>query len=129
MGYRFVINYLTIPSMVKSGKTLPVESEWENLGVAPPYRNYLMAFKLIPVNRRLKIIEINDPQYNVDLRKWLPGKQQLNLNLQIPASVEPGKYNLAVALKDPYTKEVAVKLGIEGMDAQGWYNLCEVMVE
>lgn len=129
MGYRFVINYLTIPSIVKSGKSLPVESEWENLGVAPPYRNYLIAFKLIPVNRRLKLIEINDPQYNVDLRKWLPGKQQLNLNLQIPASVEPGKYNLAVALKDPYTKEVAIKLGIEGMDAQGWYNLCEVMVE
>jgi hypothetical protein len=129
MGYRFVINYLTIPSVVKAGENLPIESEWENLGVAPPYRNYLITFKLIPVNRRLQGAELNDVAYNVDLKKWLPGIQQLNLDLQIPASIKPGKYNLAVALKDPYTKEVAVKLGIEGRDAQGWYNLSEVMVE
>jgi hypothetical protein len=129
MGYRFVINYLTIPSMVKAGESLPVESEWENLGVAPPYRNYLIAFKLIPVNRSRGGTAISDSQYEVDLKKWLPGKHQLNLDLEIPASVKPGKYNLAVALKDPYTKEVAVRLGIKGMDSQGWYNLSEVVIE
>ncbi len=129
MGYRFVINYLTIPSVVKAGESLTVESEWENLGVAPSYRNYLITFKLIPVNRRLEGAEITDPAYNVDLKNWLPGIHPLHLNLKIPASVKPGKYNLAVALKDPYTKEAAVKLGIEGMDAQGWYNLSEVTIE
>jgi hypothetical protein len=128
MGYRFVINYLTLPSMVKAGEILHVESEWENLGVAPPYRNYIISFKLIPVNRQSKSTELEDPQYNTDIKKWLPGKHQLNLDLQVPASVKPGKYNIAVALKDPYTKEVAVKLAIEGIDAQGWYNLSEVMV-
>jgi hypothetical protein len=129
MGYRFVIDYLTLPSSVKAGEVLSVESGWENLGVAPPYRNYMIAFKLIPVNRQLKVTEINDPQYNLDLRKWLPGKHQLNLDLQIPASVKPGKYNLAVALKDPYTREVAVELAIEGIDSQGWYQLSEVLIE
>jgi len=129
MGYRFVINYLTLPSVVRAGEVLPVESEWENMGVAPTYRNYVIEFKLIPMSRRSKAIEINDPEYNTDIRKWLPGIHQLNLELEIPASVKPGKYNLAVALKDPYTREVAVKLAIEGMDSQGWYNLSEVMIE
>ena len=129
MGYRFVINYLSHPALVKAGEVLPVDSEWENLGVAPPYRNYLIAFKLIPVIRIPESTEINDPKYNVDIKKWLPGIHHLNLDLHIPASVKPGKYNLAVALKDPYSLEVAVKLGIEGMDSQGWYNLSEVIIE
>jgi hypothetical protein len=63
------------------------------------------------------------------MRKWLPGTQILNLNLEIPADLKPGRYNLAVALLDPYSKEVAVKLAIEGRDAKGWYNLSEVEVE
>ncbi len=129
MGYRFVINYLTHPSVVKAGGVLSVETEWENLGVAPAYRNYLIAFKLIPVSRNLKSIEIKDPQYKVDIRKWLPGIHPLSLDLEIPSSVKPGMYNLAVAVKDPYTLEVDVKLGIAGLDSDGWYNLSEIMIE
>jgi hypothetical protein len=129
MGYRFVINYLTLPSHVKTGENLHVESEWENLGVAPPYRNYLIAFKLIPKNRGRRSTIITDPSYTTDLRDWLPGRHFLELELEIPADLKPGRYNLALALLDPFTGEVAVKLAIEGRDAQGWYNLSEVEVE
>ncbi len=129
MGYRFVINYITLPTIVKSGETLHIESEWENLGVAPAYRNYIIAFKLIPKDRRPKSSIIEDPSYGTDIKKWLPGKHNLNLDLKIPADIKPGRYNLAVALLDPYTKEVAVKLAIEGRDSEGWYNLSELEVE
>lgn len=129
MGYRFVINYLTLPATVKAGQVLHIESEWENLGVAPPYRNYSIAFKLIPKNRRPSSIEVQDPAYDADVRNWLPGKHTLDLNLKIPADLQPGGYNLAVALLDPYTQEVAVKLAIEGLDAHGWYNLSQIEVE
>jgi ribosomal protein S18 acetylase RimI-like enzyme len=130
MGYRFVINYITLPSKVKPGEVLQVESEWENLGVAPPYRNYQIAFKLIPVSRRAKGIIIQDTSNkNTDITEWLPGKHALNLDLIIPEDMKPGKYNLAVALLDPFTKEVAVKLAIEGRDSHGWYNLSELEVE
>ncbi|TVR68138.1 MAG: DUF4832 domain-containing protein, partial [Marinilabiliales bacterium] len=72
MGYRFVINYLTVPDQVNAGQTLRVESEWANTGVAPVYRNYMVSFKIIDINRRQSII-LNDPSYNTDLRSWLPG--------------------------------------------------------
>ncbi len=49
--------------------------------------------------------------------------------MMIPPDIKPGRYNLAVALLDPYTKEVAVKLAIEGRDSQGWYILSELEVE
>jgi len=129
MGYRFVINYITLPVKLNKGEVLHIESEWENLGVAPPYRNYTIAFKLIPKDRRPESILIYDPAYNTDVTNWLPGKHRLNLGLSLPADIKPGRYNLAVALLDPYTKEVAVKLAIEGLDAHGWYNLSEIEVE
>ena len=129
MGYRIVINYLTIPSKVKAGEKLQIESEWENLGVAPVYRNYLITFKLIPQTRIPKGIYISDPAYNSDLREWLPGKHKLNLNPDIPSEIKPGKYNLAVALIDPSSGEVAIQLAIEGRDSNGWYVLSEIEVE
>jgi hypothetical protein len=129
MGYRLIINYITLPVHVQSGQTLHIESEWENLGVAPPYRNYLIAFKLIPQNRRPAGIIIQDPDYHTDVKEWLPGRHLLNLDLIIPDDTQPGKYNLAVALLDPFTNEVAVKLAIEGCDAEGWYNLSELEVK
>ena len=43
--------------------------------------------------------------------------------------MKPGRYNLAVALLDPYTKEVAVQLAIEGRDSQGWYGLSDIEIE
>ena len=129
MGYRFVINYITLPMTVKPGQALHIESEWENLGVAPAYRDYIIAFKLISKDRRPKSIMIQDPSYNTDIKEWLPGTHTLNLDMKIPPDIKPGRYNLAVALLDPYTKEVAVKLAIEGRDSQGWYNLSELEVE
>ena len=129
MGYRFIIDYITLPTKIKPGDALHIESEWENVGVAPPYRNYLIAFKLISKNRRSKSILIQDPSYNVDVTDWLPGIHALNLDLIIPSDIKLGRYNLAVALLDPYTKEVAVKLAIEGRDALGWYVLSDLEVE
>lgn len=129
MGYRIVINYITLPSNVNSGGNLHIESEWENLGVAPPYRNYLIRFKLLPKDRRSQSISIQDPSYDIDLRDWLPGIHTLNLDLEIPPDIKPGRYNLALALIDPFSKEIAVKLAIEGRDSQGWYNLSEVEIE
>ena len=129
MGYRFIINYITLPSKIKSGEALHIESEWENIGVAPPYRNYLITFKLIPKDRRPQSILIEDPSYNLNVTDWLPGQHTLNLDLMIPPDIKAGRYNLAVALLDPYSKEVAVKLAIEGRDALGWYVLSDLEIE
>lgn len=129
MGYRLIINYLTMPETVQAGQTLALESEWENLGVAPPYRAYRIAFKLIPRNRRSESIVLTYQSAEADVTRWLPGKHMLNLDLAIPAEVKTGKYNLALALLDPYTNEAAVELAIEGRDARGWYNIAEVEVK
>jgi hypothetical protein len=128
MGYRFAIQYITHPLKVKFGGTLKIESVWENQGVAPPYRNYIIAFKLQPLNRRGGSQQIEDPNYNVDVRKWLPGKHNLTLDLTIPTTIKPNRYLFSVAFLDPDTKEPSVSLAIEGRDGLGWYSLSEVEI-
>lgn len=129
MGYRLVLRYITVPTKVKAGNELKIEAEWENLGVAPPYRKYTVAFRLRPLgHRRSRAIPIKDPETDIDVRKWLPGKHQICLDLQIPVTIEPGRYYLDVGILDPYTREPTVSLAIEGRDGQGWYSLSELEV-
>ncbi|MFC2076554.1 DUF4832 domain-containing protein [candidate division KSB1 bacterium] len=128
MGYRFVLRYLTAPIQAKVGGSLPVETEWENVGVAPPYRNYQIAFQLRPVRRRTKGADLADPNYNLDVRQWLPGTYKQKFDLKLPDDLAPGRYHLALAMIDPFSKEPEVKLAIEGRDRSGWYSLSEVEV-
>ncbi|MCJ7750238.1 MAG: DUF4832 domain-containing protein [Armatimonadetes bacterium] len=128
MGYRFVLRSIAHLSQVEAGGALRVESEWDNIGVAPPYRNYPLAWQLTPVGRRLGKTPVEDAAHPIDLTGWLPGKHDVSLDLAVPKELTPGRYRLSLALLDPFTREPAVQLAIEGRDAQGWYNPTEVEV-
>ncbi len=132
MGYRLVLRHLTHPAQAAPGGLLHVETEWENKGVAPPYRNYQIAFRLCPVTTwRVdpdELVPVEVQNYAVDVRKWLPGIHQASFDLQIPKDLAPGRYRLSLALLDPYSHKPAVQLAIKGRDAQGWYNLSEVKI-
>jgi len=128
MGYRLVLRYVTVPLKVQAGGVMKIETEWENLGVAPPYRKYIVAFRLRPFHhRRARNLLIEDPKTDVDVRKWLPGKHQVSLDLEIPSTIKAGRYYFDVGLLDPYTKEPTVRLAIEGRDGQGWYSLSRLL--
>jgi len=128
MGYRLVLRSITHPAQVAAGALLRVDSEWDNIGVAPPYRKYLLAWQLTPVGRRLGKTPVEDAAHPIDVTTWLPGKHDVSLDLAVPKDLTPGRYRLSLALLDPFTREPAVQLAIEGRDAQGWYNLTELEV-
>ncbi len=132
MGYRLVLRELTYPVEVRTGGILRIESTWHNRGVAPPYRKYIVAFRLTPVRswapspEMARILEC--PGQEVDVRRWLPGEHALDLELRLPEGLSAGRHRLDVALLDPFTREPAVQLAVEGRDAQGWYGVGEVTV-
>jgi len=43
--------------------------------------------------------------------------------------LKAGQYRLRVALLDPRTRQPAVRLGIEGRNQDGWYDLGSISVE
>jgi hypothetical protein len=122
MGYRFILRRLEYPSLVPPGTMQPIHMWWLNAGVAPVYRPYDLALELRNDSGRAAI------RLTVDVRKWLPGDAVYDGTIYIPENLNPGNYRLRVALLDPRTGLPAIKLAIEGLEPDGWYNLAPIEV-
>jgi hypothetical protein len=118
IGYRFVLKKLEYPTRVKPGSMAQVNMWWFNAGVAPVYRNYLLA------------LEIGDTivPLDADIRQWLPGDSVYENTIFVPWELKPGKYRIRVALLDPRTRMPAIRLAIAGRQSDGWYDLGDMTV-
>jgi hypothetical protein len=122
MGYRFILRRLEYPPAVPAGTMQPIHMWWLNAGVAPVYRSYELAVELRSA-RSSALVKLP-----VDVRKWLPGDAVYDDAIYIPENLSPGNYRLRVALLDPRTGQPAIKLAIEGLQADGWYDLAAITV-
>jgi hypothetical protein len=119
IGYRLILRRLEYPKTARAGAMLPVTSWWLNKGVAPPYGDFVLA------------IGIGDAVIKtpVDLRKWLPGDQVFDGSIFVPESVKPGEHKFRVAVLDRRTEKPAVKLAIQGLQTDGWYDLGTIQIQ
>jgi hypothetical protein len=127
LGYRLVIRRVEhAPSAVRGGDAT-VSVVWGNVGVAPPYRDYRVAIRLAPtgVPGAKPIVAVAD----TSIRGWLPGPQATKTTVRLPKTAQAGRYDLAVGLVDPATKQPAVRLAIEGRDAEGWYPVSRLEIQ
>lgn len=121
-GYRLVLRRVQFPSRAAAGQPLPLRVEVENTGVAPPYRDYVLAVRLRSANREVVVETDARP------RAWLPGLHAVELRPRLPAGLPGGDYELAVALVAPHDRQPAVRLAIAGRTADGWYPLGRLMI-
>jgi hypothetical protein len=117
MGYRFVLRRFTFPPKIKQNAKLEFTSWWENKGVAPCYKDFAFAIRL--KNGQDERIFVT----NANIREWLPGDNVYDNAFFIPREMKPGIYEVQVGIIDPFKQKPAVKLAIEGQDADGWYLL------
>jgi hypothetical protein len=122
MGYRFVIRLIRHEKWLEPGQTLTIEMDLDNIGVAPPYRDYIPKFEIRKAGGRLRksVLVSQIPDWNV--LKWLPGRHAISTKFQIPNDADPGRYLLYFSLNDPHTQKPVVKLAVSGRDAQNWYS-------
>jgi hypothetical protein len=123
MGYRLALRKMTFPSVAHAGKEMIFTSWWENLGVAPCYRDFAVAFRFKNENGNQVILT------KADIGKWLPGDSLLNSSIVVPQSLTPGQYSLSLAIVDRKSHEPQVKLASEGRDAEGWYPLGPISIK
>ena len=122
--FRTSLFVYTLSYLVGVSVAVAVGVTWENVGVAPPYRDYRVAFQL-----RGRDHTPGEPMTLVtptSIRGWLPGRMETELAVKIPESASPGRCQLAIGLVDPATRQPAVRLAIAGRDPQGWYPLSEL---
>jgi len=123
MGYRLVLRQLEHQKDVSSGKYLKISMIWENIGVAPPYRDYMLAINLKNTDTGEKQVILGKSS----IKGWLPCN--INLDEKFKLDVKPGKYELSIGVLDPINKEPAIHLAIEGRTRDGWYPISHVIVK
>lgn len=123
MGYRLELRRMEYPASVRGGDSMPVRMWWVNTGVAPVYRPYLLAFAFHPATGDDAVVMVPE-----DVRKWLPGDSVVETEIVAP-QLKQGDYRVRVGLLDPRTHQPAIKLGIEGRTADGWYDLGKLTVK
>jgi len=123
MGYRYVVRRVEYPSIVYRQAPLPLLTRWENIGVAPIYREYLFAVRLRN-NEKTIILPTS-----AKLTDWLPGDILHHENLFIPFDAPVGKYHMEFAIVSPVSFEPRVKLAIEGKTDDGWYSIGEIEIK
>ena len=123
MGYRFVLRKIAYPSTVAPHDKLAFETWWENKGVAPAYREFSLALRLKGAKRTEVLLT------DADVRDWLPGDIIYDSAVYVPLDMPEGDYQLGIALLDPRTREPIIKLAIEGIGGDGWYDLGKLVVK
>ena len=122
LGYRLVLRKLEHPDSVGAGENLNLQLEFENIGVAPPYRDYYLAVRLKQGSITEKIIS------DTSVKFWLPGTHNIELSVSVPSSLSSGSYDLAIGIVSPYTDEPILLMPIQGRESSGWHPLSTITI-
>lgn len=123
IGYRFILRRVEYPRAVRAGRMAPFRMWWLNAGVAPVYRDYILALEMHSAGAS-RIIRTD-----ARVRDWLPGDAVFEDTVYVPEDLPAGAYRLRVALLDPRTLTPAIRLAIEGRQEDGWYDVGAIAVE
>lgn len=143
LGYRLVLRELTHPAQVRPGEKLDLGMKWQNVGSAPCYRPYRVAYRLTNPGGQERVF-VSDLTVN----KWLPGSIELFTEeffndpkdlppgevvqvagtIALPADLAPGAYTVSIAVVGETDEQPVVLLGIIGRAEDGWYPLSKVEV-
>src|SRR5581483_4393625 len=124
LGYRLVLKQLDHDSTAAPGGRLAVTGAWDNAGVAPPYGDYRIAVRLIPVGGGAAVTLPG----TTSIRGWLPGARGSRDVFPLPKGMRPGAYRLAVGIVDPASHHPAVRLAVAGRAPDGWYPLSRLEI-
>jgi len=143
LGYRLVLRELKHPSSARPGAKLDLLMNWQNVGSAPCYTPYRIAYRLRNEQGYTKVFVSN-----ITVNRWLPGSIELfteqffkepgdlppgevtvaSDTITLPGDIPAGVLTLSLAVVDEHTSNPRVRLGIKGRAKDGWYPISEIKV-
>ncbi len=123
MGYRFVLRSFSYPEYAVRGEKIGFLSWWDNKGVAPIYKKYLLALRLKGETRSEVLIT------DADINSWFPGDNLYDDSVFVPRDMPAGVYQIQAGIVDIGSHEPKVNLAISGRDPEGWYPLGKIEIK
>jgi len=109
--------------LVVTGKEVPIKMKWENLGIAPPYRDHRIAFRL-KKNDVISGVTITSQS----IKGWLPGETNISLNYKLPADLEKGNYTLELGIVFHSSIKHTIPIDNKGKTDDEWYRIGSMKV-
>ncbi len=123
-GARLVLRELTYEQGIKRGAVLHLEMKWANVGVGKLYQPYSLRCWLVDSAGHTCFVA----DAKADLRQWLPGEHLATIPLGLPATLEPGEYDLVLGLVDPAGMRRPFLLAIDAPEKDGRYTVGQVRI-
>jgi hypothetical protein len=124
LGFRLVLRDLSFGNTATPGSEIPVTMNWENLGIASPYRDHRIAFRLTDRNGVVYGAAITDQS----IKGWLPGKTDITATYKLPADIPAGEYSLEMGVVFHSSIEHTIPIANKGKTADGWYALGNIKI-
>jgi hypothetical protein len=124
LGFRLVLRNLNFDTVVETGSEISISMKWENLGIAPPYRDHRIAFRLRDENGENHAVTITE----MSIRGWLPGEKGIIINYKLPPDLPEGNYDLEMGLVFHSSIEHTIPIANKGKTSDGWYTLGNLKV-
>jgi hypothetical protein len=124
VGFRLVLRKINFKQEVDPGSKPVITLDWENLGIAPPYRDHRIAFRLRDNKDDIHAEYISDQS----IRGWLPGKTSVKIEYPLPKDFSEGEYTLELGLVFHSAPDRLVPIANESKTDDGWYVVGKIMV-
>ena len=125
LGFRLVLRKIHYDAVIIPGSSHTLALNWENLGIAPPYRDHRIALRLRDSNDQLHAEYISDQS----IRGWLPGDTAMEIEYPIPKQISGGEYTLELGLVFHSASDRIVPIANQGKTVDGWYVVGTMEVE
>ncbi len=125
LGFRLVLRDIDYDHLIEPASTSTLKLEWENLGIAPPYRDHRLAFRLRDSQDSILGLHISDQS----IRGWLPGSTSVEIDYPVTEKLNKGEYTLEMGLVFHSAPDRLVPIANEGKTDDGWYEVGDCRVE
>jgi hypothetical protein len=124
LGFRLVLREISYEKESGPGSDLQIHMKWENLGIAPPYRDHRITIRLKDNSGEKRAVEITE----TSILGWLPGEKEVNISYAIPSDLTPGNYFLEMGLVFHSSIEHVIPIANYGKTDDGWYSIGNLKV-
>lgn len=124
-GYIMLLQEIDYPEQLHQGKHFNVMTRLLNVGNAPTYEEWQVVFSLIGVDE----LPVWSAASKINLKNLIPTSPVVqNDNYQIPVSVPPGTYRLAVNIIDPHHYRHPMNLPLDKPKSASGYVIGKIEV-